>query len=87
MGGLAQAMQNMCLKAAIVTAKTTADATIAVTGIATEDKIVACIRFGATAGSVTDSTSTVTITAAGLIANSAAVAAGKYFLLYQDVSI
>lgn len=87
MGGLTQAMQNMCLKVAVVTAKTTANATIAVTGIATEDKIVSCIRFGATAGAVTNSTSTVTITAAGLIANSTAVAAGKYVVFYQDVSI
>lgn len=74
------------LKVDVVTVKTTANATIAVTGIATEDTIIQVLRIGATAGVVTE-VSTVAVSAAGLVANSTASTAGKYIIFWCDNSL
>jgi len=75
------------LKLTVATAKTTASSTVAVTGIATEDKLVSVLRMGATAGSITDVTDIISISAAGYITNSTAVAAGKYLVYWVDRSL
>lgn len=75
------------LKLTIATAKTTASSTIAISGIATEDTLIGVWRLGATAGSITDVSTIMSISAAGYITNSTAVAAGKYLVYWVDRSL
>lgn len=81
MGGMTKAVDALCLKFALVTGAT-ANTAITVTGIATEDTIVACYE----GDNDLDRTSTTTITAANVIKCTVTTSGDRLHVWYHDAS-
>lgn len=85
MGGLTKAYSALCIKSAAV-AGASANTNMAITGIATEDKLISVIEIATTTGIPTDRTSTSSITSAGNIQCTADTSSDKLIVLWLDVS-
>lgn len=84
----AQGIASPCLKFSMVTADGSNPTTtnIAVTGITTQDTILAVVQSEATTAAFSDETTTTTIPAAGYILCSGAAAATVLWVLWHDAS-
>jgi hypothetical protein len=84
---MTKAVDAACIKVNVL-AGTTASTNIAVTGISTEDTIIACLEFATAAAiaTLTDRTSTTSITSAGNIQCTVDTTSDALLLIWLDAS-